>query len=428
MNELSPPKLLPWAPELSGEAPPRSGVGDGPIKAAPPPRGPGPLAMLWLPLRLAARQLRADRAKLLTAIAGVMFAAVLVFMQLGFRGALFDSATNLLSGMRADLFLIHPMTQASFRPEPLPRARAWQTLADPAVERAVPIYLAQATLRNPEGGSRRAVQLIGLDAAGGAVAFPGLDAAAAALTRPDTFAFDKRSRPEFGPLPAIFERDGPTEVQIGHRMMQMVGLVEIGPSFGADGNAVVSEVNFRRLVQRAAANTDLVALKLRAGEDVLAAQARLRALLPADVLVLTHPQLVAKERAYWEESTPIGFIFVFGSVMGLVVGMVIVYQILFADIAGHLSEYATMKAMGYSNGYLARVVVGAAVILALVGFVPGLVLSWLLYDFVAGATFLPLSMYPERMLGVFALIFGMCVAAGLLAMRKLRDANPADMF
>ena len=62
------------------------------------------------------------------------------------------------------------------------------------------------------------------------------------------------------------------------------------------------------------------------------------------------------------------------------------------------------------------------------GFVPGMVLSWLLYDFVAGATFLPLAMYPERMLGVFALIFGMCVAAGLLAMRKLRDANPADMF
>ncbi len=418
MNELSPPRLLPWAPELSGEAPP----------AAPARRAPGLLPSLWLPLRLAARQLRADRAKLATAIAGVMFAAVLVFMQLGFRGALFDSATNLLSGMRADLFLIHPMTQASFRPEPLPRVRAWQSLADPAVERAVPIYLAQATLRNPEGGTRRAVQLIGLDAAAGAVGFPGLDAAAAALTQPDTFAFDRRSRPEFGPLPAIFERDGPYEVQIGTRTLRLVGLVEIGPSFGADGNAVVSETNFRRLVQRAASNTDLVALRLRAGEDIPAAQARLRALLPPDVLVVTHAQLVAKERAYWEESTPIGFIFVFGSVMGLVVGMVIVYQILFADIAGHLSEYATMKAMGYSNGYLARVVVGAAVILALVGFVPGALLSWGLYEFVGGATFLPLEMYPERILGVLALIFGMCVAAGLLAMRKLRDANPADMF
>lgn len=418
MNELSPPRLLPWAPERSGEAPP----------PAPVARRPGLLPSLWLPLRLAARQLRADRAKLLTAIAGVMFAAVLVFMQLGFRGALFDSATNLLSGMRADLFLIHPMTQASFRPEPLPRVRAWQSLADPAVDRAVPIYLTQVTLRNPEGGTRRAAQLIGLDATGGAVAFPGLEKAAAALTRPDTFAFDSRSRPEFGPLPALFERNGPFDVQLGTRTMQLVGLVEIGPSFGADGNVVTSEVNFRRLAQRSPSNTDLVALRLKPGEDLRAAQARLRALLPQDVLVLTHAELVANERAYWEDSTPIGFIFVFGSVMGLVVGMVIVYQILFADIAGHLSEYATMKAMGYSNGYLARVVVGAAVILALIGFVPGFALSWLLYDFVAGATFLPLEMYPARALGVFALIFGMCVLAGLLAMRKLRDANPADMF
>jgi putative ABC transport system permease protein len=114
--------------------------------------------------------------------------------------------------------------------------------------------------------------------------------------------------------------------------------------------------------------------------------------------------------------------------MGLVVGMVIVYQILFADIAGHLSEYATLKAMGYSNGYLTRVVLGAAVILAVIGFVPGFLVSAFLYDFVAGATFLPLVMTAERALGVFLLIFAMCFTAGLLAMRKLRDANPADMF
>ena len=422
MNELSPPRLHPWAPELTGEA------ATTPVAPASPPREPGLLDALRLPLRLAARQLRADRAKLATAIAGVMFAAVLVFMQLGFRSALFDSATALLSGMRADLFLIHPMTQASFRPEPLPRVRAWQTLADADVAQAVPIYLAQATLRHPIEGTRRAVQLIGLDAAAGAVAFTGLAPLTEALTRPDSFAFDLRSRPEFGPLPALFAERGPYEVQIGTRQLTLVGLIEIGPSFGADGNVVLSETNFRRVVARNPAATDLVALRLRPGADVAATQARLRTLLPADALVLTHAELVAGERAYWENSTPIGFIFVFGSIMGLVVGMVIVYQILFADIAGHLSEYATLKAMGYSNGYLSRVVMGAALILALIGFVPGLGVSWLLYDFVGGATFLPLEMYPARAGMVFALILGMCVIAGLLAMRKLRDANPADMF
>lgn len=420
MNEVPPrAKLLPWAPERTGEALP-----------PPPParRGPGVLAGLLLATRLAWRQLRADRARLATAIAGVMFACLLVFMQLGFRGALFDSATNLLRAMQSDLFLMHPLTEASFRAEAMPRARAWQALADAEVERAVPVYLGQVTLRNPETGSRRAVQLVGFDADAGAVDFAGLPDVAAALRRPDTFAFDRLSRPEFGPVAAMFARDGPFAIQLGTREMELVGLVDIGPSFGADGNVVLSEQNFRRVFARQASNADLVALRLRPGADVTAAQARLRALLPADVVVLTHAEMVARERLYWETGTPIGFIFLFGSVMGLVVGMVIVYQILFADIAGHLSEYATLKAMGYSNGYLSCVVLGAAVILAVVGFIPGFVFSTLLYDYVAGVTFLPLEMYTERAVSVFLLIFAMCFAAGLLAMRKLRDANPADMF
>jgi putative ABC transport system permease protein len=421
MNEIAPPaKLLPWAPEKSGEALP---------PAAPAPRrDPGFLSGLVLAMRLAWRQLRADRARLATAIAGVMFACVLVFMQLGFKGALFDSATNLLQALRADLFLYHPLTEASFRPERMPRSRAHQVLADPDVTQSIPVYLTQVALRNPESGTRRAVQVIGFDAAAGALRFPGIEEVAEALKRPDTFAFDLRSRPEFGPIAQMFRERGPFMIELNGREMELVGLIEIGPSFGADGNVVMSEVNFRRVFERRPTNIDLVAIKLREGADANAVAARLTQLLPQDVRVMTHAALVAKERHYWETGTPIGFIFLFGSIMGLVVGMVIVYQILFADIAGHLSEYATLKAMGYSNGYLTRVVLGAAVILALIGFVPGFLLSAFLYDFVAGATFLPLVMTAERALGVFALIFAMCFVAGLLAMRKLRDANPADMF
>lgn len=410
-------KFLPWAPELTGE----------PLPPAARPR-PGPGAFLGLPLRLAWRQLRAEKSRLAAAMAGVMFACVLVFMQLGFRGALFDSATNMLGAMRADLFLIHPMTDASFRPEPLPRARAFQTLADPDVVVAVPIYLAQTGFRNPETGRKRTVQLIGLDAEVGAVAFTGLAPLVDALKRPDTFAFDLRSRPEFGPIGPLFAERGNFQIQLGSRQMELVGLVEIGPSFGADGNVVLSETNFRRVFERRVSNTDLVALKLRDGADTAAVQARLRALLPDDVVVMTHAELVAHERSYWENGTPIGFIFVFGSLMGLVVGMVIVYQILFSDIASHITEYATLKAMGYSNGYLARVVMSEAFILAIIGFIPGLLVSTWLYNWVGAATFLPLTMYPERGLTVFLMIFTMCTLAGLLAMRKLRDANPADMF
>ena len=424
MNRIvPPPQLLPWAPERSGEAAP---------PPAPPSRqGPGFATSTLLAIRLAWRQLRSEKARLASAIAGVLFACVLVFMQLGFRGALFESATNLIGAMRGDLFLMHPLTTASFRPEPLPRVRAQQALALAEVERAVPVYLAQASWRNPVDGSRRAVQLIGVDSAAGVLEFPGLGPELVAdLQSADAVAFDLRSRPEFGPVERLLaERGGPIEVEIGGRRVDVVGLIEIGPSFGADGNVVLSEVNFRRLVkERQVAAVDLVAIKLREGTDLRQAQARLRELLPADVMVMTQAELRAHERRYWEEATPIGFIFAFGSAMGLVVGMVIVYQILFSDIASHLKEYATLKAMGYSGFYLARVVLGAALILAVAGFIPGLLLSFLLYDFVGSATFLPLRLDAAMGITVFLMIFVMCAIAGLLAVRKLRDANPADMF
>jgi putative ABC transport system permease protein len=421
VNELSSPaKLLPWAPERNGERPPP--------QSAPARRAPGFATSSLLALRLAWRQLLSEKARLASAIAGVLFACVLVFMQLGFRGALFESATNLIGSMRGDLFLMHPLTTASFRPEPLPRVRAQQALALPEVERAVPVYLAQATWRNPANGTRRAIQLIGVDVSAGVLDFPGLAPVVEALKRPDTVAFDTRSRPEFGPIGKLLS-EGPLQAEIGSRRMDVVGLVEIGPSFGADGNVVLSEVNFRRVAKdRESAAVDLVAIRLRPGADRGAVQERLRDLLPPDVMVLTQAELRAHERRYWEEATPIGFIFGFGSLMGLVVGMVIVYQILFSDIASHLKEYATLKAMGYSGFYLARVVLGAALILAVTGFVPGLLLSYLLYDVVGSATFLPLRLDVQLAAAVFLMIFAMCAGAGLLAVRKLRDANPADMF
>jgi putative ABC transport system permease protein len=393
------------------------------------PRSPGLLTSISLAVRLAWRQLWSEKARLASAIAGVMFACMLVFMQLGFRAALFESATTLIGAMRADLFLMNPLTVASFRPETLPRARVSQALGVEEVQAAVPVYLAQSSFRNPVTGRRRMVQLVGFDMEAGVLDLPGLAPLRDALKQPDSFAFDTRSRPEFGPIGDLFAERGPFSVQIGNREMRVIGTVAMGTSFGADGNVILSEVNFRRVArERRAELVDLAAIRLKPGTDLLQAQAALRAILPQDVAVLTAAELHAHELRYWQEATPIGFIFSFGSLMGLIVGMVIVYQILFSDIAGHLKEYATLKAMGYSNGHLSRVVLGAAGILALLGFVPGAVVSAVLYGVVADATFLPLAMEVGRTMTVFGLIFGMCGLAGLLAMRKLRDADPADMF
>lgn len=382
-----------------------------------------------LPLRLAWRQLRAEPSRLLAAVAGVMFASILVLMQLGFRGALFETAIALPQALRGELFLIHPQTTALFRGEPLPRARAFQALSVPQVEQVAPIYLAQTFWRNPTTGTHRAIQLIGFNTESGAVGITGLDRLAGALKRDDTVAFDALSRPEFGDIAGLLARDGVVKVQLGNRAVEVVGTVRLGASFGADGNVVMNEATFRRIVPgMQPSDTSVVALQLKPGADPLSVRSELKKLLPQDVDILTRSQLIQREREYWDATTPIGVIFLFCTVMALTVGMVIVYQILFTDVANHLREYATLKAIGFSNRYLAQVVIGEALILGCLGFLPGAFACVLLYRVAGNAAYLTLTLTGERCVSVFLMIVGMCIMAGLLALRKLRQANPAEIF
>jgi putative ABC transport system permease protein len=382
-----------------------------------------------LPARLAWRQLRSEPARLLAAVAGVMFASILVLMQLGFRGALFDTATALPRALRGELFLIHPLTQALFRAEPLPRVRAFQALAVPEVEQVMPIYLAQLFWRNPTTGGHRAIQLIGFDTGSGTLGIAGLDRLAAVLKPDDTVAFDILSRPEFGDIAGLLARDGGERAQLGNRSVEVVGTVRLGASFAADGSVVMNEATFRRIVPMARpSDVSLVALRLQPGSDPRSVRAKLMTLLPRDVEVITRAQLVQRERDYWDAATPIGVIFLFCTLMGLTVGMVIVYQILFTEVANRLREYATLKAIGFSNLYLGQVVIGEALILGCLGFLPGSIACVLLYRVAGDAAYLTLTLTVERCFSVFLMIAGMCIAAGLLALRKLRQADPAEIF
>jgi putative ABC transport system permease protein len=212
-------------------------------------------------------------------------------------------------------------------------------------------------------------------------------------------------------------------------MVEVVGTVKLGASFTADGSVVMNEASMRRVVPgMRASDASLVALQLRPGADPRVVRDQVAKLLPHDVDVVTRAQLMQREQVYWDAATPIGVIFLFGTLMGLTVGMVIVYQILFTDVANHLREYATLKAIGFSNLYLSQVVIGEALILGCFGFLPGMLASILLYRIAGDAAYLNLNLTIERSVSVFLMIVGMCIAAGLLALRKLRQANPAEIF
>jgi putative ABC transport system permease protein len=114
--------------------------------------------------------------------------------------------------------------------------------------------------------------------------------------------------------------------------------------------------------------------------------------------------------------------------VGFIVGIVIVYQILYTDVANHLPEYATLKAMGYSDRYLLGVLLQESLLLAILGYIPGFLISLGLYQLAFAATMLPIGMKVERAVFVLVMTFAMCSFSGVIAIQKLRSADPADVF
>jgi putative ABC transport system permease protein len=379
--------------------------------------------------RLAWLQLRRQKIRLAVAIAGVAFAVVLMSMQLGFQDALFRSAVTIHQRLKADVVLIHPHYTVIVAPSVVARRRLYQARGYPGVASVTPLYADIGRWKNPLTGRGRGVLVLGVDPAEDVLAIPGLSEQRDRIRYPDVVLWDELSRPEFGPVPALFREQGEVITEVGDRQVAVKGLIRLGTSFGVDATLVTSDVNFGRLFPHRPPGLIFAGLiRLEPGADPDAVRDALAAGLPGDVEVLTLPRYMEREVGHWARATPIGYVFSFGVVMGLIVGAIIVYQILFADISDHLAEYATLKAIGYTNRYLAGVVVVEALILAVLGYVPGLAASLWLYDLTRRATMLPMLITPDRALLVLALTIVMCWGSGFVAMRKLRAADPAEIF
>jgi putative ABC transport system permease protein len=249
------------------------------------------------------------------------------------------------------------------------------------------------------------------------------------IRRPDVVLFDRESRPEFGAVAAAFSSGAAVSTEVANRRVNVGGLFEMGTSFGVDGTVLTSDLNFLRIFPlREKGLIDIGLIRLRPGTDAAAIRDAMEAEFPSDVVVLTKRDYVQREQHYWNTSTPIGYVFTFGVIMGFVVGAIIVYQILFADVSDHLAEYATLKAMGYPNSYLFGVVFQEAVLLAALGYVPGLLICLGLYRIAGDATRLPLHMTVPLALSVLTLAIVMCCLSGAIALRKIRSADPAEIF
>jgi putative ABC transport system permease protein len=378
---------------------------------------------------LAWLQLKRERVRLFVALAGIGFAVILMFMQLGFSDALFRSAIVLHERLNADIALISPQSNALIAMKSFSQRRIYQALGFTGVESVSPVYLSFGLWKNPETRQTRSIMVIGIRPEDNVLDIPAVQQYADQIKQQDVLLFDEDSRPEFGAIAQMYRSGEEVLTEIDNHRVEVGGLFRMGASFGADGNVITSDLNFRRIFsQRSRGMIDVGLIRLAPGADVEQVISSLRASLPNDVLVLSKEGFAQFEKDYWSDSTAIGFIFTLGTLMGFVVGTVIVYQILYTDVTDHLAEYATLKAMGYTNFYLLRVVFQEAVILSILGYIPAFILCIGLYNVVRNATALPMLMTPERGLQIFFLSVLMCSISGAIAVRKVQDADPADVF
>jgi putative ABC transport system permease protein len=390
-----------------------------------------PLLAIWSGRRIPLAWLLLTRqpVRLAVALAGISFAGILMFMQLGFRDALFDASVTVHKMFNTDLVLMSPRTKSSISMAGFPRRRLVQALADPAVQGISPVHWNLLLWRNPETRGTRSILALGFEPGDPLFNDPALTAKASLLTQKGRVLFDERSRDEFGPVASWFRQGRTVESEISGKRLRVAELFAVGPSFGADGNLLTSSETFLSLLPNTPPGSiELGLIRLRPGADPEAVAKRLRHNLPKDVIVYTRNGFIEMEKDYWRSSTAIGFIFTLGAGMGFVVGCVIVYQILYSDVSDHLPEYATLMAMGYKLTSLLGVVAREGFLLAVLGYLPAYGAGVLLYGVIKGATKLPVQMDPDRALVVFTMILVMCMGSAALAMRRLGDADPAEIF
>lgn len=374
-------------------------------------------------------QLTREKTRLAVALAGIGFADILMFMQLGFRDALYYSNVRMHSSLQGDIVLINSQSNAVLSMKPFSQRRLYKALDIPAVKSVHPIYLDYTSWKNPVTGRPRNILTFGINPEVNLFDLPGVQENLDKIKLPDVALFDRSSRLEYGPIAENFDKGETVTAEVRRRRIKIGGIFTLGASFGADGNLITSDVNFLRIFNnRQRGLIDIGLIRLKPGADPTVVAQGLRMYLPKEVNVLTKQEFIDYERNYWASSTAIGFIFTLGTIMGFIVGTVIVYQILYTEVTDHLSEYATLKAIGYTQTYLLTVILQEALMLAVLGYMPGFAFTLFMYKAARDATLLPVVMSLSRAIMVLIMTMLMCFISGVIAVRKLNSADPADIF
>jgi putative ABC transport system permease protein len=384
-------------------------------------------------------QLSHQRVRLLVAILGVAFSIILIFTQLGLRGMLFNGVTLLPENLNGDLYLISNYAEV-IRDSSFPNIYLYQADAVEGVADVRPLYVSRGSWVDPKllktaetdtvdaDIKSSSMQIIAFNPNKPVLNLPEVNQQLNLLAVPGSILYDRLSKSVSGNIPQLFANQDQVFSILDNHRVTVVGLFNLGSTFYFDSVAVMSDWNYKQISE--GADLDQVSLgviSLEPGANPQAVIKSIRQTLGKSIKVLTKAELAEAEVA--EVATwPEGKVLNFGAGIGFVVGIIIVYQVIYTDVSEHLPEYATLKAMGYKDRDLSLVVFQESLILAVMGFIPGYLASFGIYYLMTNFIELPVSMNPAIALRVFILNLLMCIISGAIAIKKLRTADPADIF
>jgi len=368
------------------------------------------------------------------AVSGVAFAVILIFMELGFLNALLESTVQILRRLNGQIVLVSRAQYALIAAERFDIRRLYDAREIPGVATVAPVYV-ESTAALLRTGNERGfpIRVIAVREEDDVLDIPQLNEYRRELHGEAAALVDTTSRRKFG-FPLAGERVDSYRGELNGKQVRLVGHFRLGVDFATDGNLLMTAANFARFFSFRAGGgdplrlVDLGVVRLEPEARVEEVIEDLRHSLPPDIEPFTKERLIQREMTFWRKNAPLGYIFMVGATMGFVVGVVICYQIVYADIADHMREFATLKAMGYSGRYFLGLVLKQCLYLALLGFVPGWIISWLSYRLLAEITGLTMTMSPLLALGVLLVTVLMCTVSGTLAVSKLLAADPAELF
>ena len=382
-------------------------------------------------LPLAWLQLKRQPIRYLVAVAGIGFAALLMYMQIGFQSGLLTSAVTFYQALDADLVLISPNTVNSGDFSQFPQSQLFRAKGIVSVKSIVPLYVANIGAQKLGGTRPTSLRVIGYDPDLKPLKLEQVNNQSYKLKTAGYTLFDTKGNSGTGPVAKAVEKNGYQQLTLYNlkQTFRVDGLFGLGSTFAADSNLITSDSTAIQLadgVNYGEISLGLIGLTHK--KDIIPIQRDLQRLYGDEILVLTKDELIAKEKNYWNTVSAFGIIFGFGTFMGVLVGAVVVYQVLYTDVTDHLKEYATLKAMGFSNNFILGIVIQEAVVLGVSSFIPATLLSTGMYAFLANASGIEIIMTHQKISFVGSLTIGVCAVSAMIALNKLRDADPASVF